>query len=273
MSVELPYQLKEDDLLCFIHIGKTGGLTLLPILDAMFEPAYICNYHNITYIKDLSPENLARYRLIRAHGTYNDFRALRQKTPIFMTFLRNPLQHAMSVYLYIKRTPEHPLHETLKHLTFTEYVLSDRSLTTEINNLQTRVLTSTMNPVAEPDLELAKSRLRDEFVFIGLTEAYEVSLKLLSFTFNWPPITDYEIKNVSVKPDNYEEMLHYNHNRLVELNQFDLELYEYGKKLFEERVQFMYSVKYSEKVLSTNQRIKALFDQTRSKLNVIFEGK
>ena len=78
-------------------------------------------------------------------------------------------------------------------------------------------------------LEIAKKNLEKSFSVVGISERFEESLVLIARTFGWE-VPFYENRKVSKsrpKIDPIEIELIKKHN------QFDLELYEYGKALFE----------------------------------------
>ena len=79
-------------------------------------------------------------------------------------------------------------------------------------------------------LEMAKEHLVKSFSVVGICERFEESLVLIAKTFGWE-VPFYEnrkvSKNRSPVDQNSIEMIR-KHNRL------DLELYEFGKKLFDE---------------------------------------
>ncbi len=71
--------------------------------------------------------------------------------------------------------------------------------------------------------------------FFGITEDFSRSMHLLSNAMGWEPITSFESKNIGADRTRVEEhdpdVIRY----LTEINALDLELYEFGKRLFETR--------------------------------------
>ncbi len=71
--------------------------------------------------------------------------------------------------------------------------------------------------------------------FFGIMEDFDRSMHLLSYAMNWEPITSIESKNVGTERTKMEEhdpsVIRY----LNEINALDLELYEFGRRLFEKR--------------------------------------
>lgn len=82
------------------------------------------------------------------------------------------------------------------------------------------------------DLKQAKENLK-KFTFIGLTEEYDNSVELLTKIFHFPytyrkPLTKYKAKNViTIDPS----IVQY----IKEKSHFDIDLYEYGKKIYEKQ--------------------------------------
>ncbi len=83
-----------DRTVVFNHIGKTGGSTLIDILDAQFPIDKVCKQReNISQITDVE---LNQYRFIRAH-LYTDLRKHLKSNPIFITIVRRPTDLVRSV--------------------------------------------------------------------------------------------------------------------------------------------------------------------------------
>ena len=88
----------------------------------------------------------------------------------------------------------------------------------------------------EPDLEHAKRLLRDEFAFAGLTENYQVALDLLAYTMGWPRFKEYKIQNVTPNRKLQRKDLSKKDLRhLRQINELDIQLYQFARSLFEER--------------------------------------
>ena len=234
----IPHVLTASDQLCFMHIPKTGGLTLVTILDRFFRQDEICPLHQAIW--KLPREQLSKYRLIIAHGSYDELVSDRIPHPLFVTWLRHPVERTLSVYQYIRRKQDHEQFEQLQELNFQQYVAADPFTRRFIDNVQTRMISGTPiprspNDFVEPDVALSKERLKEDFVVVGLTEKYQESLDLLAYAFHWPRIAQYEPKNVAPNPltraDVGEEVI----QKIIDLNRFDMELYEFGVELFEER--------------------------------------
>lgn len=96
----IPRKLTAKDQLCFMHIPKTGGLTLVAILDRFYREDEICPLHQATW--RLPREKLSKYRLIIAHGSYQEFVSDRIPRPLFVTWLRHPVERTLSVYQHIR---------------------------------------------------------------------------------------------------------------------------------------------------------------------------
>lgn len=101
----IPYILRPEDQLYFLHIPKTAGTTLISLLDLHFAPDEICPIQLDTKIHELIPEKIAHYRLIRGHLDY-DFYKLLAKKPIYITMLRDPLERVISLYEYWRQNVE-----------------------------------------------------------------------------------------------------------------------------------------------------------------------
>ncbi|NJP06719.1 MAG: hypothetical protein HC837_14425 [Chloroflexaceae bacterium] len=84
---------------------------------------------------------------------------------------------------------------------------------------------------------IAKAHL-DGCAFVGLTERFDDSLRLLCYTFGWSPIEHYVSQNVTpaeLRP----EITPAQEALILKRNALDLELYTYAQQLFTRRLQQM----------------------------------
>lgn len=258
------YNLKNDDILYFLHIPKTAGITFTTILEDNFD--YDSIYTKRKYdelICDL-PQDFTKYKLFAGHFGYGFYKILSKK-PVYMTMLRNPLERTISNFehnLRNQRPDVTSLPEKIRRMlvifqehTFRKYIYKDTQ--TYHIGLDFDALTL-INSIKKDDLippipgmltlpvwlssyvsdyqalELAKKHL-NEFAFFGLTERFQESMLMLYYTFGWKPRNNMlklnearsrlQIKDI---PTNVIECI-------SNLTKLDCELYSYAENLFEER--------------------------------------
>ena len=273
-------QLKEDDILYFLHIPKTAGTTLISILDSFFDYDTIYPeqlWHNL--LKNRATD-FSRFRLIRGHFGYGLCRLLPKK-PIIMTMLRHPVDRHISGIEHQIRDPDPRFEQKseLKNKSSLE-ILNDPD-SPRFEDLQTRqigldpdilsitkswketelanfkypkVLQMASKKVSRDKLlQDAKTRL-EEFEFVGISEKFEDSMSLLFFTLGWRPIHSIWKLNVASKKIRKTDLPKKTLDIILETNQLDSKLYEFGKELFENRFNQMmeylnnnyYESKYSK---------------------------
>jgi hypothetical protein len=84
-------------------------------------------------------------------------------------------------------------------------------------------------------LKTAKSNLRDHFAVVGLTERFDETLLLLKRELGWRRHS-YMRHNVTARRPKKRALSEAALNSILGANQLDIELYQYAKGLFEERV-------------------------------------
>ncbi len=221
--------------LIFLHIPKTAGTTLNRIIEWQYNPLSIFTIdpHQIRAtaerFKTFSEQRRRRLRVVRGHVLFGIHEFLPQGAT-YITMLREPVARLLSSFHFIQRRPLHPLHRKLKEkgVGVEEFI----RLTLSRQNLQCRLIAGVKGDVTcdERTLEIAKEHLVKSFSVVGICERFEESLVLVAKTFDWD-IPFYENRKVSKTRPKVEsgtiEMIR-EHNRL------DLDLYEFGEKLFEE---------------------------------------
>lgn len=242
----LHYRLKPEDQLCLLHIPKTAGSTLTSIVDTNF---HVNEIFPASTVGRFSPDELEQYKLFRDHFDYNIHRFFKKK-PYYMTILRDPIDRAISLYEFWKRSRERnqpdnkPMSELLQDATLeglTGFIChSDPQVRSRTSNRQVRQLAigigglSTDPSAAFSDDELlamAKKNL-DDCLFVALTERFQDSVFLMAYVFGWYPIADYQSLRVASKRSRKEDIPQEDLRAIAQVNQLDIALYEYGCERF-----------------------------------------
>jgi len=221
--------------LIFLHIPKTAGTTLNRIIEWQYNPLSIFTLDPYRFrataerFMTLSEERRRRIQVVRGHLYYGLHEYLPQGAT-YITMLREPVARFLSSYYFILRRPLHPLHRKLKkeQLGVEDYL----RLVPHRHNLQCRLIAGIKDKVIddEPLLETAKEHLAKSFSVVGICERFEESLMLIAKTFGWE-VPFYENRKVSKNRSRVDQKAI---DMIREHDRLDLELYEFGKGLFEE---------------------------------------
>ncbi|XP_077622910.1 heparan-sulfate 6-O-sulfotransferase 1 [Crocuta crocuta] len=260
----LRFDMKGDDVIVFLHIQKTGGTTFGRHL-----------------VQNVRLELRAARRLDRAH----QLRARRAgplRTPrkfYYITLLRDPVSRYLSEWRHVQRgatwktslhmcdgrtpTPEElpPCYEgtdwsgcTLQEFMDCPYNLANNR---QVRMLADLSLVGCYNLSFIPEgkraqllLESAKKNLRG-MAFFGLTEFQRKTQYLFERTFNLKFIRPFMQYNstraggVEVDEDTIR--------RIEELNDLDMQLYDYAKDLFQQRYQYKRQLERREQRLKSRE--------------------
>ena len=255
--------------LCFIHIPKTAGTSFTEIL------RFIVGWDNLLIVMpevmfglESPVPDMDTYACICGHFTYQIHKLLVQPH-LFLTFLREPLARSISTYQefrranpsdpVIQRLPTAEYYKQLSYMTLDEFA-NHPVFGKQVNNVQTRMLGVQDNaPVASIgellplindkryySLNLAKERL-EQFFFFGIQEKFEMSMEMLAYRFELFPISNLPKLQTSAPKSEFENLPDSVMNCLLELNDLDLDLYDFGSKLFQkqhEEILFKLNLKY-----------------------------
>ena len=229
----------DREALIFLHIPKAAGTTLNRIIEWQYSPFEIFTIDPYRIratperLKRLSEGRRRRLRMVRGHMFFGVHECLPQGATYF-TMLRDPVTRTISTYYFILRRPLNPLHRKVKRerLGIEDCI----RLFPQRHNLQCRLIAGVKDNTMTGDerlLDMAKEHLAKSFSVVGICERFEESLALMAITFDWE-IPFYKNCKVSkarpqISPGTVEMIR--DHNRL------DVELYEFGKGLFEESLQ------------------------------------
>lgn len=232
--------------LIFLHISKTAGMTMYEIISRQFPKAAIYwvnghrNREDVQQFMDMPEEQRRHYRCMIGHTSYGIHEYFLQPVD-YLTILRNPVDRIISHYYYVRRSPDNKLHRwvTENNISLDEYASSGQA--SELNNGQTRMLCGIRSmdtvlghePVTDAALDAAKRNL-EGITCIGLQERFDESLLMFQKTLGWKNIY-YVKKNVTRSRSSANAIPAETLQAIQEQNRLDMALYEFGRKLFEER--------------------------------------
>jgi hypothetical protein len=229
--------MNENNLI-FIHIPKTAGSTLNKIIKSQFPNKSIFKVDgfkegkSIEELKKLDKKERNKIRCVMGHMSFGVHKYLPRPSN-YITVLRNPVDRLISLYYFILRQTEHPLHESIvsNNLSLEDFVNSDLT-SLGIHNVQTRMLAGNKVETSS-QLNLAKKNLQKSFTAVGLTEKFDRSLELFSEKLGWQ-VDEYRSMNVTQNRPQRADISQQIIQLIEEKNSFDMELYEFADRLLVE---------------------------------------
>lgn len=226
----------DDRQLFFLHIPKTGGLTLRYLLNKLFERDEICPANGIEKFALLPDQQIASYRFIRGHIPYCAVQ-LMPRQPVTITFLRNPFDRTLSHYAYLKTRPDIELHRQALEYPLIPY-LRDRHVRHNQTDLMTYFISADYAPrgkrTRRKDFDLAMRRL-ETIEFVGITERYSESMRLLAHVLGVPPFPVIPRKNVSEQRLRVSDLTRAEYAEIDRITRLDQQLYAQALKEFDMR--------------------------------------
>ncbi|MDP2293402.1 MAG: sulfotransferase family 2 domain-containing protein [Actinomycetota bacterium] len=243
--------------LLFIHIAKTGGSSLKALLGTRIAPSATLELPE--RIEHGSPllDQLDDFELVVGHVSYDITRAFR-RPPSVITFLREPIDRALSAYYFLRQTDDsnipldfspaqrsrrQALGEHVRELPLREFLRSHRDLAAgHMGNVQTAILGAqsvsggTRGTVGRADLSRAKENLT-KCVAFGVTERVDASMTLICEALGWPSFTGFPHVNPTLDRTAVSQLDPATLDDLREFTELDAELYRFATELFEQRWQ------------------------------------
>jgi hypothetical protein len=191
--------------LFFMHIPRTGGVSLLQYLDQKFPRAAICPAHEMFEFEQLKQQNdLSGYSSYRGHFGIDLPRQI-DPNPCVITFLRRPIARVFSIWRHL-RSHAVPFQQNTGRLVrrIQDMAGAARSLEFEgfchfamehhgpwffnsMTVLCTQGRNTAFTDVRSPhDLLEDAKRSIDGFFFVGFTETFNQSVAQMQRRFAWP---------------------------------------------------------------------------------------
>jgi hypothetical protein len=236
--------------LFFLHIPKTAGIALRHWLGNHFAASRIC-WINHTDPAGGVPASLEPFDLVGGHACYR-FASRFARRPRVITFLRDPIDRAISAFYYFRQLGRDPLKQGVTdvvvseacELSLADFIVREPEEArvafgiTQTWMLSQDRLTSFMpDPVRLPPdaLMVARANLaRCEFV--GLTERMDESLGLICDGLGWPTSGPIEKVNRTERRPSKDQLDARTRQLLEEVTAPDRELYRFAVELFEQRL-------------------------------------
>ncbi len=307
---ELKINLRDNDLMYFLHIPKTAGTTLIATLDSYFDHDSIFPSKVWNEVLTNKSKKRKTWKLVRGHFGYN-IKSISPHKPIFLTVLRDPIKRTISQIEHIRRDPRGNNWVKKNFLSPNEtfdQILHNDEKNRVFRNTQTRYLgldcdvikfTRSQSSKTKDDfrfdenlplfeneipiqkmLKNAMQRL-GKFEFVGISEKFQESMFLLYYTFGWMPINRSWKLNVSPVKTSKKGLTQKSLHILNDLNKLDTSLYEHGKKIFEKRYSEMqknlkenyYKESYSDLPFSESMYImlEKHYEKNLKELNIVPE--
>lgn len=245
----------------FVHIPKTGGTSLISVLDRFFSADRICPWQ---LWSDLPPSpDFGPYDLIRGHFGGGGLKRWLPGDTRLLTLLRDPAALVLSTFGHIRREAGTRFHQQARQMQLGEFI-ADTQARTALDNRQTAFLS--FDPRSDPGsglalfapqsarrvaLELAGSggsvskaeRLAravatlEDCVWFGILERFEESMWLLARYFSAPPVgrLHHARDEARDRKQHLKQAAGLRHE-IDELTELDVALYEAALVRFEARL-------------------------------------
>jgi hypothetical protein len=217
------------EFLLFMHIPKTAGTTLRHIVDFQYGRENILTYYNqnnhhlIDNLGALLYKN-PNYRGLIGHFQYGAHRNISGDAK-YITFIRNPISRCISEYNErISRDPD--TYQNANGTIFSMSQMIDFHMH-DFSNLQTKYISgvSLGTEITHAELNEAAENIEKHFLCVGRVESFDQTINLLSKKLNWKP-NGYKILN---EKENKAKINNAVIKRLIELNEYDIQLYQQSR--------------------------------------------
>ncbi|MCM3869125.1 MAG: sulfotransferase family 2 domain-containing protein [Pyrinomonadaceae bacterium] len=226
--------MQNDRGLIFIHIPKTAGSTLRPIMDRHYPRPAICKLDFLPRDLDaflrLPDQARLRIRVLQGHFPFGLHEHLSVPAD-YLTLLRDPVNRIISMYYWIHGNDDHVLNTLVRSMTLRDFADSGFEITT---NHQTSLISGLPTNAADQSLAVAKQNLQGQITF-GLNERFDESLLLFKKRLGWKHVV-YSRRNVTKSRPGSNEVPASALEVIRKHNSLDLELYEFARQTFDETI-------------------------------------
>jgi len=228
-----------EEAVIFLHVPKTAGTTLNRLIEweyPLFEiysvdPVFF--RWSVSHLWQLPARRLEKTRIFKGHMLFGLHKILPQPAT-YITVLREPVDRVISAFYFMRSYVLHPFYWKLRRENWT---LEDFVRRSPRENVQSKIVAGAdyYSPCTDEIVEQAKENLFRYFSVVGLSERFEESLALMKLRFGWK-LERYSSFNVTRARPKKRDLPQSTLDLIVEKNSFDIALYEYATRLFQDAV-------------------------------------
>lgn len=260
----------DQEILVFLHIPKTAGTTLRPVVTGHYADAEADDepelelWEGIVYdrgegffkppggnpIPPYAATALEHHdvRAVVGHFSFGVHR-LARRSARYMTFLRDPVDRVTSLYFHFTTwKPDESRPEVWfpgdGDRPFTDETTLEEFVTSyalrELDNDQTRRVSGIEPPFGDCTrdmLDVAKRNIEEHFAVVGLTERFDESVALASHVLGWTPEIGYLPQLVNEARIPVSDISLAAREAILERNELDHELYRFAQDRFQGAVE------------------------------------
>jgi len=227
----------------FTHIPKTAGTSF-------FNRAVRLNFADQEIwtnmsLRRIACTDLSEYRVVTGHRGFGLHRLTSQPCQ-YITFLRDPIERAVSAYYFIlqcnPRYCRHTLYDIAASVSLDEFYAMPRfqnQMTQMLAGIEFELLLRATRSAWFPGwmLERAKENLSTRYLAFGLKEQFAASVRHIEEAMSLPPSEPIErTHKKTIGRPSMEELAPDVIARLRDAHDLDLQLYEYAVALFARRM-------------------------------------
>lgn len=253
------------DLQILAHLPKTGGQTLVRVMQRQFRPQEVLSYEDHLWVEGIASfaaraaAGLDGIRCVVGHLPFG-VRAVADRRVRYVTMLRDPLEWTLSLYSYIRgrvdrlpadpgelrpddpRLPQRAAFAAVRGMSLEQFV--DFMESSRMGNFQTRFVSGTMDvgqplppyaPLPATALAAAKSNLESPDNVFGLVERFDLSLLMFRRRLGWRNVF-YRRVNVTADRTRLSQVREETVEHIRRLHALDLELYAWAERSFNEAI-------------------------------------